>query len=71
VVIAANSVVTKDIGSYEIVGGIPAKHIKFRFSEEIIRSMMKIKRRDWEIDKIKKHHHFFAVNDVTAFINSF
>ena len=35
-VIAAESVVTKDIPPYAIVGGIPAKVIKYRFSDEII-----------------------------------
>ncbi|WP_257141129.1 CatB-related O-acetyltransferase [Bacillus sp. AFS015802] len=32
-VIAGGSVVTKDVESYEIVGGVPAKRIKYRFSE--------------------------------------
>lgn len=35
-VIAAGSVVTKDVEPYAIVGGNPAKLIKYRFSEEII-----------------------------------
>lgn len=36
-VIAANSVVTKDVPDYAIVGGIPAKIIKYRFDEDIIK----------------------------------
>ena len=35
-VIAANSVVTKDVPPYAIVGGIPAKVLKYRFDEETI-----------------------------------
>ncbi len=35
-VIAAGSVVTKDVPPYAIVGGNPAKLIKYRFSEEQI-----------------------------------
>lgn len=33
-VIACGAVVTKDVMPYEIVGGVPAAHIKFRFSAE-------------------------------------
>jgi acetyltransferase-like isoleucine patch superfamily enzyme len=32
-IIAAGAVVAKDVAPYEIVGGVPAKHIKYRFSE--------------------------------------
>jgi len=33
-IIAAGAVVTKDVEPYSIVGGIPAKHIKYRFTKE-------------------------------------
>lgn len=39
-VIAAGSVVTKDVAPYSIVGGNPAKTIKFRFKEDIINKLM-------------------------------
>ena len=41
-VVAAGSVVTKNVGAYEIVGGVPAKIIKKRFSEEICKELEKI-----------------------------
>jgi len=41
-VVAAGSVVTKDIPPYAIVGGVPAKVIKYRFPQEIIDELMKI-----------------------------
>ena len=41
-VIAAGAVVTKDVEPYAIVGGVPAKLIKKRFSDEIIETLMKI-----------------------------
>lgn len=38
-VVAAGAIVTKDVGAYCIVGGNPAKLIRKRFSEEIIKSL--------------------------------
>ena len=35
-VIGANSVVTKDVSAYSVVAGVPAKHIKFRFNQDVI-----------------------------------
>lgn len=41
-VVAARSVVVKDVPPYAIVGGNPAKIIKYRFSSEIIEKLLKV-----------------------------
>jgi len=41
-VIGAGSVVTKNVLPYSVVGGVPAKHIKFRFEDNIIKQLNKI-----------------------------
>lgn len=42
-VIAANSVVTKDVPPYAIVAGVPAKIIRFRFDSNVIDELLRIK----------------------------
>jgi acetyltransferase-like isoleucine patch superfamily enzyme len=48
-IIAAYSVVTKDVEPYTIVGGSPAKFIKYRFNEEEIEEHKKMLNEDLKI----------------------
>lgn len=54
-VVAANSVVTKDVPPYAVVGGNPAKVIKYRFSGETIEKLLKISWWNWTYDEISAH----------------
>ena len=42
VIAAVNSTITKDVPPYAIVGGVPAKIIKYRFSPEVIEQLLKL-----------------------------
>lgn len=52
-VIAAGSVVVKDVESYSVVGGNPAKLLKYRYPKEIIEEMKKIDFSKIEPDDLK------------------
>lgn len=54
-IIAGNTVVTKDVPPYAIVGGNPATIIRYRFRDEIIEKLQRIKWWYWPINKIKKN----------------
>jgi len=63
-VIAANSVVTKDVPCYAIVGGTPAKIIKFRFSEEDIVILEKLNW--WDKDSLWLQENFKLMHNIAA-----
>jgi acetyltransferase-like isoleucine patch superfamily enzyme len=46
-VIGCNALVTENVEPYSIVGGVPARHIKYRFSEDRIEKLKTIKW--WEL----------------------
>ena len=67
-VVGARALVTKDVKPYEIVGGNPAKHIKYRFNEEQIEKLLKIKWWNWSIEKIIDNFDLILNDDIDTFI---
>lgn len=70
-VIAAGSVVTKDVPPYAIVGGVPAKLIRFRFSPYVINKLLQIAWWNWTEEKIYSLLPLLQSEDVEGFINIF
>jgi acetyltransferase-like isoleucine patch superfamily enzyme len=54
-VVAARGVVTKDVAPYEIVGGVPARHIGWRFDEQTREELLRIAWWEWPVEKVLAH----------------
>lgn len=68
-VVAAGAVATKDVPPYAIVGGVPAKIIKYRFDEETIKKLLELKWWDKDMDWIVEHACMFE--KVENLLNSY
>ncbi|TBR58970.1 Vat family streptogramin A O-acetyltransferase [Mastigocladus laminosus UU774] len=68
-IVAAKSVVVKDVAPYTIVGGNPASLVRQRFSDEIIKTLLEIAWWDWDIEKITRNLEKIVGADVEALKN--
>lgn len=70
VITATNSTVTKNVESYSIIGGNPAKLIKKRFSEQHIKWLLDTQWWNWDIDKITKNVHNLTDHNIEKLMTS-
>jgi len=70
-VVASNAVVTRDVKPYSIVAGNPARHIKFRFSSDMIEKLLASEWWDWDEDRLREmSDSFFTPEDFIVKMNS-
>lgn len=70
-VIAAWSVVTKDVSPYTIVAGVPARAVRQRFSREIVESLLRIRWWDWDDAVVRARIDELASTDLVAFTQKY
>ena len=58
-VVAAGAVVASDVEPYAIVGGIPARVIRYRYDAETIALLLKLEWWNWPMDKLNRAAHLF------------
>lgn len=59
-IVAAGAVVTKDVEPYSIVGGIPAREIRKRFSADTARLLLDLRWWDKDDDFLRENAHLFV-----------
>lgn len=68
-VVANGAMVTKDVAPYSIVGGNPAKHIRWRFDEETRLALLNTAWWDWPEPEILKVVDLLCSDDISRFLN--
>ena len=65
-VIAAGAVVTKDVLPYAVVGGVPARIIKYRFNEDVIKTLGQIKWWNLPEDVLREKINIFQESEISV-----
>jgi acetyltransferase-like isoleucine patch superfamily enzyme len=67
-IVGGQSVVTKDIPPYAIAVGNPARLVRYRFDDEVIKELLEIKWWLWSDEKVDKFLPLILSDDIKAFI---
>src|SRR5438132_1400246 len=68
-IVGAGSVVTKDVAPYAIVGGTPARLLRYRFPEDIISELESVRWWDFPEEVLRSNAHRWRTEDARAFLD--
>lgn len=67
-IIAAGAVVVENVPDYAIIAGVPAKIIRYRFTQKIITELLKTKWWNFDEELLKELQPYFVKNNIESFI---
>jgi chloramphenicol O-acetyltransferase type B len=70
-IVAARSVVTRDVEPYAIVAGTPARRQAYRFSPEVIEKLLAIRWWDWDDTRIRQAVPLLSSPNIDCFLQEY
>ncbi|MGV1870981.1 CatB-related O-acetyltransferase [Agrobacterium rosae] len=70
-IVAAASVVTRNVPPYAVVGGNPARLIRMRYSEDVIEQLLRLAWWDWSLEKIEAKLEALNSGDIAALMGNY
>lgn len=65
-IVASRAVVTKDVPAYAVVGGVPAKVLKYRFNQDVIQELLELRWWDMDDEEILSALPIFTEKNITV-----
>lgn len=70
-VVMSRAVVTHDVEPYEIVGGVPARHVGWRFDKPVREALLRIKWWAWPEETVVERVDELESHDIDAFVRRY